>query len=213
MHYMIESAITSPVRARQRSRRFAIQEHACRLVIERGFTGFTMDDLAASVGISRRTLFNDVSDKASAVLGPQPEIEDFPAVAEFVGGGPGHELYPDLIATILAIAVATVEDDAGADQRHRLMDEAMNADIKVFQLVTERFQQMTEILADGICRREQWPSGDLRARALAASVLALIRLAMDEQKAEPDGWFGDRLRSVVAAEAAARDVRDHCART
>lgn len=206
---MFDSAISSPVRDRQLQRRFAIQEHACRLVIERGFNGFTMDDLAAAVGVSRRTLFNDIADKAGAVLGPPPDLSDFPAVIVFTDRGPTGRLYPDLIETIVAIIAAAEESDPHADERDRLLDEAMAVDPKVFHLVTERFHLMTETLADGICRREGWPPADLRARTLAASVLSLIRITMDEHRADPEpGAFGDRFLAVVAAESDARAWSD-----
>ena len=41
-----------------------------RLADDRGFDGFTMDELAAAAAVSRRTLFNHVSGKLEAVLGP-----------------------------------------------------------------------------------------------------------------------------------------------
>ena len=48
-----------------------IRVAALNLVIENGYDGFTMEELAHEVGVSRRTLFNYIKDKESAVLGPE----------------------------------------------------------------------------------------------------------------------------------------------
>ena len=47
------------------------------LADERGFDGFTMEDLADAAGVSRRTLFNYFPGKADAVLG---EAHDVPRI-------------------------------------------------------------------------------------------------------------------------------------
>ena len=53
-------------------RRAAIIAAAQRLSVNCGYSGFTIDDLAEAVGVSRRTLFNHVSSKEEAVLGALP---------------------------------------------------------------------------------------------------------------------------------------------
>lgn len=45
------------------SRRSAIIAAAQRLAVDCGYSGFTVEDLARAVGVSRRTLFNHVSSK------------------------------------------------------------------------------------------------------------------------------------------------------
>ncbi len=191
---------------RKLRRRFDIQEQACRLVIERGYQGFTMDDLAEAVGVSRRTLFNDVSDKAGAVLGPEIELSGVEAVTTFRDGGPSGELLPDLVATIDSLTALKETTDADL-KRHRLVEQAMAADPKVHQLITERFAEMTGKLAAFICAREGWSAADLRARALAASMFALIKLAIDEHAARhAEIPFGDLFAEVLAAESAARAI-------
>ena len=82
MHTVSQSA-ESPAWRRRIARQQEIHAAACRLVVERGYYGFTMDDLAGAVGVSRRTLFNHVPDKASAVLGGE-EGRVHGAVGEFI---------------------------------------------------------------------------------------------------------------------------------
>ena len=81
---MHTTACTQPASrtARAMRRLVEIQEAAATLVIERGYDGFTMDELAERVGVSRRTLFNHVPDKASAVLGPFDENNPRPGALE-----------------------------------------------------------------------------------------------------------------------------------
>ena len=55
----------------QRKRRTtrALTEAARRLTTERGFAGFTVEELCADAGVSRRTFFNYFESKENAVFG------------------------------------------------------------------------------------------------------------------------------------------------
>lgn len=62
---------------RERKRRqtlAAIEEHATRLVSERGFQAVTVEDICQEVQISKRTFFNYVESKEQAVLGAPPQV-------------------------------------------------------------------------------------------------------------------------------------------
>ena len=196
---MIQSANITAADRRRLERRLQIQDAAVGLVIERGYDGFTMDDLAEAAGVSRRTLFNHVADKESSVLGPM-EPEDIPAVQEFRSGGPTGDLLPDLVTTAQRIMDEAQEEDACAVERHLRIEEAMRRDPKVMELVEARFALFTQLAADAICEREGWPERDLRARAIATALLALIRLRLDELRDRPDNpGLGDAFREVVGA--------------
>ena len=82
---MTESATT-----RAGSRRSAIITAAQRLAVDCGYAGFTVEDLARAVGVSRRTLFNHVSSKEEAVLGMLPVLTDEQAATLRPGGPTGH---------------------------------------------------------------------------------------------------------------------------
>ena len=82
-----------------------------------GYSGFTFDDLAQAVGVSRRTLFNHVSSKEEAVLGVLPEITD-EQVETLSAGGPSGHLVDDLITTILDSLNADSGSPADWQQLH-----------------------------------------------------------------------------------------------
>lgn len=194
--------------ARALKRLIDIQHAAAELVLEKGYDGFTMDDLAARVGVSRRTLFNHVPDKASAVLGPFDEHSPDPAALEiFRAGGPHGRLKDDLVHAIDTV-VAT-KDDSGLipPGHHALVDRAIRTDGKVMQLVAHRFELVTAMLQDAVTAREGWERDDLRARALAATVLSLLRLTLDRlAEVDDDADFTTHFHEVLAADAAARDA-------
>ncbi|MCX2729525.1 TetR family transcriptional regulator [Saccharopolyspora sp. NFXS83] len=179
-------------------RRALIQRKACELVIARGFDGFTMDDLAEAADLSRRTLFNLLADKTSAVLGPD-ELPTGPEIEVFVSGGPTGDLYEDLTITVRA-AMAELSERPGVSDERRLFEKAIAADSKVFAMVLGRVERIVEFVTDMICRREGWEPGDLRARALATSLLALTQLAFAElAQRGGEASFGQVLADVLTA--------------
>ena len=185
MHTVSQSA-ESPAWRRRIARQQEIHAAACRLVVERGYDGFTMDDLAGAVGVSRRTLFNHVPDKASAVLGGE-EGRVHGAVGEFIARGPSGRLV----------------DDHAAMDCHRLREQAMAADPKVRRLAEDQFVRFFDDVVTALCHREDWPAGDMRARAVGATLMALVRVAMDEVAARRQPTFHEAF--VVVADSY-RDV-------
>lgn len=91
-------------------RRAAIIAAAQRLSVNCGYSGFTFDDLAEAVGVSRRTLFNHVSSKEEAVLGALPHLTDEQAETLRSGGPTGH-LFNDLLSTALECVRSDGDDD------------------------------------------------------------------------------------------------------
>ena len=121
MHYMSESAITPPDgapapptrSARMQRTRLAITRCSRELTAERGLAGFTVEELCARVGISRRTFFNYFATKLDAVFGhtddgvPEEALERFRQARP-----PGIEgISPTLLADLVELVVTQLRRD------------------------------------------------------------------------------------------------------
>lgn len=85
---------------KRRATRAAIEEHATGLVAERGIEQVTVEDICAAVGISKRTFFNYVDSKETAVLGDPPRLPDETERAEFLA----HR-HDNLLRTVVDLSI------------------------------------------------------------------------------------------------------------
>ncbi|WP_158256049.1 TetR family transcriptional regulator [Corynebacterium sp. 13CS0277] len=86
--------------AKRRATLAAIEDHATRLVEEHGFDAVTVEDICTAAGISKRTFFNYVDNKETAVLGPVPTLLDEDGTAAFVATT-HTPLLPSLVDLVL----------------------------------------------------------------------------------------------------------------
>lgn len=188
---------------RRATRRWEIQQAACVLVMERGYDGFTMDDLAQTVGVSRRTLFNHVRDKAAAVLGEDVDRSEHERVLQqFTALPPAGDLEAEILDLVRQIIVAAEKDVPQAYRRHLLLEQALAADPKLAQLAFHRLQEDFRGVTDAACTRQQWVAGDLRARVAVARVGALLPVVFEEVRRR--GGAGSFLQVFDDVRAAAR---------
>jgi AcrR family transcriptional regulator len=177
---------------------------ARRLTAERGLSGFTIDDLCAEVGLSRRTFFNYFASKENAVLGIP--LSDVPREldAQFLAAGARGRsaLVDDLIELQL--------------RRWDLLDIAP-ADLPVMAAVFEREPRLRTLLLDVAAqyersdididlavRREQLPAGDALASVAVLFIDSLLRGSATDYFLSSEG---DSLRSLVVRRlAAAREL-------
>jgi len=194
MHSMTESAPTLREAKRLGTAR-RIAESATALTRERGLDGWTMDDLAEAAEVSRRTLFNYVSSKVDAVLGPVPE---FPAeaIATFRAGGPHGRLLDD--ARVLARAI--LEDklrevDATTSRARR---ELLLADPRLLVIVHERFETVTAEVVEHVLEREGRDFGVARARLFVRLLVAVFEGCLGEWSEESGLELGDLYDQALA---------------
>ena len=165
-------------------KRNRIRAEAARLTVERGYDGFTMDDLAERVGVSRRTLFNTVPDKESAVLGMVPDFTAGEEMGAFRAGGPSGRLVPDLLTMFETVMERLSGDDTDSGSRtaanHIHFTQAISADPKVLAMANARARRHEDDVTALIAAREGWDRDDLRAHALAATIGTLARVAFEE---------------------------------
>jgi AcrR family transcriptional regulator len=169
LHSVTESA-TSRKRLTQRRIVAAAQE----LAIERGYDGFTLDELAAQVGVSRRTLFNHVAGKEEAVLGPRPDL-DPDALAAFRAGGPTGDLFNDLMHLVIDLLDREGKVREDGIRFHRLLETNPALGLKVHQKFEEICAEMAALAAERPGERDPY-----RARVAITLLGALFAIAMNE---------------------------------
>ncbi|MEG9226558.1 TetR/AcrR family transcriptional regulator [Aeromicrobium sp. Sec7.5] len=163
---------------RQRTLR-AISSCARSLADEHGLDGFTMDQLAESVGVSRRTLFNYVPGKVDAVLGisEPPESE---LVETFMRGGPtGH-----LLTDVKELIVVLLDDEGPTPAEVAQVRRLIRSDARLHAAVHERFAEVMERFSDGIAQREGEDVEPLTVRLVATLALSLFDIALDQSLAD-----------------------------
>lgn len=158
--------------AKRRETEERILASAQRLTTERGLDGFTMEDLAAAAGVSRRTLFNYVPSKLDAVLGPMPTLSD-ESRDRFVAGGPHGVLVDDL--RVLAREIL----DAREVDRERLerLQRIAQANPRLLLAIHDRFEEISADFADLLAKREA-DLEPLRARLLVRLLVTVFDSAM-----------------------------------
>jgi AcrR family transcriptional regulator len=152
----------------RRTRR-ALVAGARRLTAERGLAGFTVDELCAGVGISRRSFFNYFASKDDAVLGT-PARDPLEAFGEeFVAGGSAPD-GPPLLTALQDLVVRSFALLEGPPDRALLLD-VLRREPVLLQRLTEtmdrRLADLTELIArrQGCGDRDPFPG-------VAAAVLA-----------------------------------------
>lgn len=160
---------------RKRGTSRALTDEARRLTTEHGFAGFTVEELCAGVGVSRRTFFNYFESKENAVFGfaaidsRQEALE-----AEFVAQD--GDLLDDFIAlTIARFDLFNPLEDAPAlfaviEQEPRLLKAA-------FEQLAKNERRDGELIVQ---RSGNGDDADLRAEVMVHTVGALVRLCMDQ---------------------------------
>lgn len=184
---MSDRAISSSTR--RSTRRLEIIRAAQELAAERGYTGFTVDEIAERVGVSRRTLFNHIDSKESAVLGSLPELT--PELTSRLGGE------GDPFALTLDVAVAAL-DIAGSDiEDWRRLHEVLVANPELIPRVKERIEALSRELVEHLSTRSDVDPE--RARVILAAIVAVLQISVEDALDRPElGDISSRLPTNLA---------------
>ncbi|WP_341946192.1 TetR family transcriptional regulator [Microbacterium sp. LWH11-1.2] len=160
-------------RKRETSR--ALTKVARRLTADRGFAGFTVEELCAEVGVSRRTFFNYFESKENAVFGFATIDSRQEALEETFLTERGELLDDFLRLTILRFGLFNPLEDAVelfavVEQEPRLLKAA-------FEQIAKNERRDIELI---VRRMGDVADADLRAEVMVHSVGALVRLSMDQ---------------------------------
>ena len=138
-----------------------IRVAALNLVIDNGYDGFTMEELAQKVGVSRRTLFNYIKDKESAVLGPEFSEEVEYQFQNFAAGLPTGSLRED------SEIMAKTEFNRAVGNEFfpeisQLTARALAEDAKLRGMYYQRNRRIIQRIRQAVQAREGWKSSDPR---------------------------------------------------
>ena len=179
--------------AKQETTLRTIRRCAVRLAVDRGYDGFTMDDLAAAAGVSRRTVFNYVAGKEDAVFGPGPQLPPEGRLA-FRAGEPTGNLFDDLAELVIAALPAVERDDN--DVTRALFHRNPQLIVKVLERVDEPITELKDDIAVRLGRRADDPEIAL----VVGLFVVLTHHAFEVFNADTsERTFPDILRADVAA--------------
>ncbi|PZR05529.1 MAG: hypothetical protein DI525_04300 [Corynebacterium kroppenstedtii] len=128
----------------------AIEDHATRLVLEKGYDSVTIEDIVDAANISKRTFFNYVDSKEIAVLGhPVVDIPDEER-KEFLAADPQHVTVA-LVDLILQTSFASRgrSDEFSAllrSRRKEIIRDNPNVAAPLFGLTIQRFHNIVELV-------------------------------------------------------------------
>ncbi len=168
---------------------------AQRLATEHGLDGFTMEQLADAVGVSRRTLFNYFPTKDDAVLGELPPVEER-ALETFRARGPSGRLLLDLgvLATHLIGAISPEPEEV------RALQLVLERNPRLMVKANARFEDYVAGFRREIAEREGYAADDIRPRVAVAVVVSLYESALKEFAAGSDRRpFTEIFAETVAA--------------
>lgn len=157
-----------------------------------GYSGFTVDDLARAVGVSRRTLFNHVTSKEEAVLGVLPVLTDEQA-STLREGGPTGDLFEDLLTT----TESCLDASGGRPQDWQRMHDVIERNPELFLRVNTHVEELADHIVDELTAREG--VDPTRARMALVIVGGIVKRSVEECIAEPDlGPLNERIRANLA---------------
>ena len=171
LHFVTQSAKVD----RREQMLMAIHLAALRLADERGLDGFTMDELAAEVGVSRRTLFNYVPGKMDAVLGVPEPGQHREALGEFAAGGPTGRFAEDLKHAVLLI----LDDDGAQPDDMVRFRRLARSEPRFLHALHDRFGALIEEVAPIFRQREGEHFDGERAAVAVRVLLAIFDVALD----------------------------------
>lgn len=166
--------------------RLALVEQARALTAEHGLAGFTVEELCARVGVSRRTFFNYFPTKEDAVLGSTPpdltEEEKHTFIAR--GRHEGTGLSPTLLSDLARLALARCRDtdliDDGPPVHRDIIRSEPHLLARIFAIGETKQRELAELIA----AREGLPPDDPRPRLAVKLVTGLAFDAVDELVSE-----------------------------
>jgi AcrR family transcriptional regulator len=147
------------------------------LAVERGLSGFTIDEVCELADVSRRTFFNYFASKDDALLGISARRDETPLIEEFLAGGDPDD--PEISPTLFDdFAKLTTDrwaqrdmDVAAARALHAVVEREPHLLARLLERVFQEERDDIRLVE----AREGLPEGDLRASAVVQLVGTIAR--------------------------------------
>nr|WP_246387017.1 TetR family transcriptional regulator [Gluconacetobacter sacchari] len=172
------ASVSAPSRreARRRQTHAALIDSAMRLLSTRGFDATTVDEIAASAGISRRTLFRYFPTKADIVTAWAQNMTD--VLTASVESCPETFGPREIIRTALEAVVPEMAENRAEAFAFVYLIERTPA---LLSVSLRKYARWEEALAAALASRlPRSPDQALAARVAARSAIAAFRTALDE---------------------------------
>jgi AcrR family transcriptional regulator len=169
---------TAPgLRERNRQERHdRIRAAALALFLERGFDAVTVEEIADRAVVSPSTLFRYFPTKEDLLVGDDARRLD--ALRDAFADRPeGEPVLAAMRAALMALADAFQVDGPDMVRRYSVIRETPSLTARILEQQSAREDTLAAAIAQ---RMQPEPTADLRARVLAATGLALLRVAMRE---------------------------------
>jgi len=183
-----------------------------RLTAERGLGGFTVEEVCAEVGVSRRTFFNYFPSKEDAVIGIDETEALEQLVTQFLERG--SRGWPAVVDDLVELAVEHARAAGFGIAEHAELVAAIGREPKLLAhfvgISREREQQLAELIAE----REHTRTSDPRTLAAVQIVASALRLAGERLLDQTTGddfatALTDSLAAIRAVLATPEPEKDH----
>ena len=195
-----EPATPPTLSARMLKTRLSISRNARELTAEHGFAGFTIEELCARVGISRRTFFNYFSTKLDAVVGHADDGLSAGALERFMNARPAGTvgisptLLSDLVALVLEQLHLDDEEIRGAHGFFTILHREPELLARMMKVGPERQAEFTAMVA----KREGVAADHSGIGMLVHALQFATHRAIERYLATPDGpSLADEFLSVM----------------
>lgn len=187
---------TTGLRERKKAAtRLALHEAALRLAAEQGLERITVEAIADAANVSRRTFSNYFSSKEEALF--HGDTARLRRMLDVLHERPADEPpWTALSAAALHLA-AEVYDDPARTWLTRRREVHGHPGLLAHQVVA--YTAIERELSGEIARRLSGPDSALRARILAATFLATLRVGIQHWIEHPDAPLVDTIRVALAA--------------
>ncbi|MDX2376742.1 TetR/AcrR family transcriptional regulator [Microbacterium sp. LRZ72] len=180
---MTDSAIESPRERRIAETSRRLRAEARRLTAERGLSGFTVEEVCALAGVSRRTFFNYFASKENAVLGIHLRTDT-------------SDLDDAFVASPSALLEALAELHIARWERMDMSPAEAPAIAAAFEREPGLVRHLLDLTAEDeradivlVQRRQGWDAGDPRAAVAVQLLGALMRPTVTDYFEGPDEVF------------------------